>query len=120
MTASEFPQMPPGFVLVRLTDLAALLAAQDKAGDTSPEPEAADGRAWEALAAAVGVVCAQLWRPDVDPADLMADVPAESVVRFLAAIAAGLSRGAFADDGAAPLRDLGELAATRGNPIGEG
>jgi hypothetical protein len=118
MTAASQP-IPPGYILISLTDLAALM--RERAAVPAPsQPEPADGATWEAIAAAVGLVCAQIWRPDVGHADIIGDVPAGTVVHALTIISAALVRGAFADHGTVLLRHLGELAGTQGRPPQEG
>jgi len=104
---------PPGFVLVRLDDLAALLAAQPAPGTpaAAPAPSAGPPAApWEAFSSAVALITARTTAAGVPDADLMDG--AAAVIRALVTIAAAVIRAAIGPAGTGRLlQDLGALAA---------
>jgi len=101
------PEIPPGYALVRLSDLAEMTAARPPA----PEPP---GDAWSGLAAAVAMVTAKLSRHDVDLSDLAEGVPPAGIIAALAVMAATGLRYCLEGSTEKLLRDMGELAAMRG------
>jgi len=117
------PEIPPGCVLIRLADLAVLLAsrpAQPPAGSCPAEPARPSGDAWSGLAIAVAMVTARLGHHDVDPGHLAAGTDAASIIRPLAAMASAGIRGCLEDGAEGFLRDMGLIAAARGRgPDGE-
>lgn len=109
------PEMPPGCALVRITDLAALIAAQPRS-----VPAALPTDAWSGLASAVAMVTARLGRHDVDVGQLADENDTASVIHALVAMASTGIRGCLEDGAEAFLRDLGLIAAARGRgPDGE-
>ncbi len=103
------PEIPPGCVLIRLTDLAGLLAARSPA----PEPDPPDD-AWSGLGAAVAMVTARLGRHDVGLDDLAEGIAAESIIAALVAMAAVGLRCCLEGRTEKFLQDMGEIAVTRG------
>jgi hypothetical protein len=111
--------MPPGHVLIRIEDLAWLLAAARAPDAGQPVQPSLPARkpggaaaAWPALAVAVALITNRLGGSGVADADLIGDVPAATVIGALASI------GARAMDCAYPrpmvqaiLRDLGTAVA---------
>ena len=103
--------VPPGYALVRLDDLAALLAHNDPAPQPPPP---APGATWQALAASVALITDKLGGTGASHADVIGDLPPESVVRVLVILTAATLAALSPDKGTALLRDLGLLA------LGEG
>jgi hypothetical protein len=111
-------------VLIRVADLAALLAAppgQRPVAPVATEPPQPPADAWRGLASAVAMLTARLGHHDVDPRQLADEADTSAVITALVVMAAAGLRGCL-DDGAAMslLQDLGEIAAFRGRgPDGE-
>ena len=105
--------LPPGFVAIRLDDLAALAANQAKTPSALP---AAAGDIWSALSASVALLANHLDDTGATPADLTDGVHAEAVIRVLVLILASALNAATTDKGADLLRALGMLAATERKP----
>lgn len=104
------PEIPRGYALVRLTDLAALLAERTPP-DPGPQPE----DAWAGLAVAVAMVTAALGRHDIDLEQLADGADPAGIIRVLVPLAAAGLRNCLTGDGVEKfLRDLGEIAAMRG------
>ncbi len=93
---------PPGHVLIRIDDLANLLAARQPAAAGS----ATDA---SALSTTVALLTSHLAGAGLVEADLIGDVPAEKVVRRLVVMNVGLMT-MFADHGSGLLRQLGAAA----------
>lgn len=109
------PEIPPGCVVIRLADLAALLAAVP-----APEPPRRADDAWSGLGAAVAMLTARLGKQDVGPGQLAEGIPPEHIITALVAMAAAGLRGCLEDGAETFLRDLGLIAAARGRgPDGE-
>lgn len=112
------PEIPPGHVLIRLADLAALIAAQR--GQPSPGPAPAGpprqtGDAWSGLGAAVAMCTAHLGENrDLGHRQLAQGIPPELIIGPLVAMAAAALRGCLEDGAEAFLRDMGLLAAAQG------
>ena len=92
---AKHESVPPGHVLIRLDDLAALLAAArppDAGQPVQPTPPVhppdAGTTAWPALAVAISLITNRLGASGAVDADLIGDVPAETIIGALAAIAA--------------------------------
>jgi len=108
-------EIPRGHALIRLADLAALLAGQPPPGAAAAEPPAQAEDAWEGLASAVAMLTARLGRCDIDLSQLADGAGAESVIGPLVAMAAAGLRHCLTEDGAGKfLRDMGAIAANRG------
>ncbi len=104
------PEIPRGYALVRIADLAAL-AAQPAA-----EPSRRPGTAWEGLATAVAMVTAALGRHDVDLGQLADGAEPASIIRPLVVLAAAGLRARMDEDSVEKLlQSLGEIAAYRGH-----
>lgn len=103
------PEIPRGYALVRIADLAGL------PGQPAAEPPHQPGSAWEGLAIAVAMVTAALGRHDVDLAQLADGADPASIIRVLVPMAAAGLRSSLSDDSVAKfLQDMGEIAAMRG------
>ena len=108
-------EIPRGHVLLRIEDLAALLAAQSSPVTATAELPAPDGDAWAGLAVAIAMVTARLGHHDADPGQLADETDAASIIRPLVAMAAEGLRGCLPEDGAQRLlQDMGLIAASRG------
>lgn len=113
-------EVPPGCAVVRLADLAALLAARPSPASAGPEPPRQPEDAWAGLGAAVALCTARLGKQDVGPEQLADGIPPELIIAPLVAMAAAGLRGCLEDGAEAFLRDMGLIAATRGRgPDGE-
>jgi hypothetical protein len=119
MTAGD-TQIPPGYALVRLTDLAALLAARAARPPETTGATATCAAAWDGLAAATGMLTGELGSHQVNRADLAGGAPAEAVIGALVTVGAGLLKVHQPDSAAALLQYLGLVAASRSTgPDGE-
>ncbi len=111
---------PPGCVVVRIEDLAALVAAVRAPGSATSDRArsggaAAPGTGWDALAATVALLTARLDNDaSVSAASLAPDVAPSDITAVAVTIAAAWLRVSLPDRGGALLRDLGLLAAARG------
>lgn len=102
-------QIPPGHALVRLDDLAAMLAG--RAAAAPAPPSARVGATWEGLQAVIGLLTARLAGVAVDHGDVTGDVPAEAVSRTAVMLAGALLAALMPSDRAIELlRDLGLAA----------
>ncbi|MFI5062784.1 MAG: hypothetical protein ACHP9Z_02220 [Streptosporangiales bacterium] len=116
---------PPGCVVIRVENLAALLADRapgsttgDRAGSNRPV-QASAAATWEALAATVGLLTARLdGDAGISAADLAPDVPPAAIAAVALTIVTAWLRVLLPDEGAALLADLGLMAAARGEPPG--
>ena len=117
------PEIPPGCVLIRVADLAALLAVPP--GSARPaldpaEPPQPPADTWRGLASAVALLTARLGHHDVDPGQLADEADAASVISALVSVATASLRGCLEGGAEGFLQDLGVLAARRGRgPDGE-
>ena len=110
------PEIPPGCVLIRLADLAALLATT---GSQAPQP-APYAASWEGLTAATSMLTGQLGGHQVTRADLASGIAPEEIIGALVTLAAALLRVHQADSAPALLQYLGLIAASYGTgPDGE-
>ncbi len=118
------PEIPPGCVLIRVADLAALLAAlpgQRPPALVPAEPPQPPADAWRGLASAVALLTARLGHHDIAPGQLADEADTAAIIAALVVMAAAALRGCL-DDGAAMslLQDLGVIAGRRGRgPDGE-
>ena len=115
-------EIPPGCVLIRLADLAALIAARPGQLPPGPaEPPRQPEGAWSGLAAAVAMCTARLGENrDLGPGHLAEGIPPEYIIAPLVAMAAAGLRACLEDGAEAFLRDMGLIAAARGRgPDGE-
>lgn len=100
--------LPPGFALVRITDLARLLSEC-----RAPEVETADP-----LATMTALLAARRYGASVDQAALTEGTDLAYLVRLLVSMAGSLME-MFPDSGASLLRELGAAAVTARRPPGE-
>lgn len=110
-------EIPPGCVLIRITDLAALLAAlpqQPRPVPAGPKPSHQPEDAWDGLGAAIAMLTAHLGRHDVDLGELAEGTDATSIIRPLVIMAGAGLRAGFKDQAGEFLRSMGAIAATRG------
>lgn len=103
-------EIPRGCVVIRITDLAALIASDPAAAAPARTPE----DAWSGLASAVAMLTAHLGRYDVDIAQLADGTDAASIIRPLVIMASAGLRVGFQDQAEEFLQSMGALAATRG------
>jgi hypothetical protein len=104
----------PGYALVRLDDLAALLAAGSPrpTGPAAEQPPEPDGATWQALGTAVGILTARIHSTGTSHGDILGDTPPGPVIAALAVIAAAVLVTALPPGRAgALLEDLGLAAA---------
>lgn len=111
------PEIPAGCVIIRLADLAALLAARP--GPVPPLPVPAvpsqpGPDAWSGLASAVAMLTARIGNHDVDLGQLADPADMASVVTALVAMASAALRGCLEDGAGQFLQDMGALAVNRG------
>jgi hypothetical protein len=107
------PEIPRGCVLVRIEDLAALLAAQYV--PAPPEPSRKPEDAWAGLGAAIALVTERLGHQDVGHGQLADGIPAECIIGPLVAMAAAGLRGCLDDGAEKLLQDMGLIALSRGH-----
>lgn len=97
---------PPGSAVIRLDDLAALRAARPQ----QPEPQT--GATWQGLAAAIGLITAQLGG---QPVSFRRTAGTDAgVVDALVMLTASMCRNLLDDEGTEVLRDLGLMALEEG------
>jgi hypothetical protein len=117
------PEIPRGFALVHLADLAALMAAAARQAAAAPDPAAPPqppADAWSGLASAVAMLTARIGRHDVDLGQLADEADTAAIIAALVAMAAAGLRGCLDDGAEGFLQDLGVIAASRGRgPGGE-
>jgi hypothetical protein len=92
--------VPPGHVLIRLDDLAALIAARASAPDVS---------AWQVLASVIAIVSAR--RAGLSDAGLLGDVPPARALRCMSMLATALTECLPGDAIEEALADIGLRAA---------
>jgi hypothetical protein len=109
-------EIPPGHVVVRLADLAELLAARSSDAP-QPAPYAAT---WPGLTAATGMLTGHLGGHQVDRAELARGTTDEAIIGALVTVGAGLLRAHHGDSAETLLQYLGLIAASCGTgPNGE-
>jgi hypothetical protein len=99
--------VPPGYVLIRIDDLAVILADRRERAAETPAAAAQT----RALAAVVSLLTGELTDAPLTQAELVADASMARIVRLLVVMSTGLMRGILPGDGAGLLRDLGAAAA---------
>jgi hypothetical protein len=109
--------LPPGHVLIRVEDLAALLAERP-AADAPAAASGDAGMTWPALTAAVALITDKLSGTRADPDALIGDVPASAVLRVLVILAAGLGSALPPASVTGALRDLALYAAGQTSGLG--
>jgi hypothetical protein len=97
--------VPPGHVLIRIEDLAALLAAARPPDAGQPvqaapppgRPPSGAAAAWASLAVAIGLLTSRIGGAGVSDDDLIGDTDPAVVIRALSAIATRALECAFPD-----------------------
>lgn len=115
--------IPPGHVLIRLDDLAWLLARGRppdagqavQATPPAPPPGGRVAAAWPSLSVAIAMLTSRVTRAGVSDGDLIGDADPAAVIRALASIAVRALECAFPDTGTMTVLQNLAMAAALGN-----